>query len=134
MVKWLIRLVHDQSPRATDHIVRCFMSRRFEKEVGAAVVLLCVVVLGLGLALLGRAYTMPTHVDERKAHELTEIYEQGYYDMSPQEREQHANEIVGMRTAKWPLYNTGVCLCLVAATLAVPIVRFRLWDIRNLKT
>jgi hypothetical protein len=76
---------------------------------------------------------MSPHVDELKAQELTDRYQQEHFDMSPQEREQRAGEIVNLRTAKWLLYNIGVCLCLAAATFAVAIVRFRLWDMDNLK-
>lgn len=110
------------------------MSRRLGKIVGRTLVLLCVVALGVGVALLGKAHTMSAHVDERKAQQLTDSYEQGHFDMPPQEREQRENEIVDLRTAKWRLYDIGVCLCLAAATFAFAIVRFRLWDIRNLKT
>src|ERR1700738_1395815 len=110
------------------------MSQRFVKMMGRTVVGLCILALALGMALLGKAQTMPAHVDEHKAQELTEIYDWGHFTMSPQEREQRESEIAGLRTAKWLLYNTGVCFSLAGATLAVAIVRFRLWDMRNLKT
>src|SRR5258708_7288356 len=110
------------------------MSRRFGKIIGVAVVLLCILALGVGIALLGQAHTMSAHVDERKAQELTDSYEEGRYRMSPQEREQRESQIAGLRTAKWRLYNFGVCICLAGAALAVAIVRFRLWDIHNLRT
>jgi hypothetical protein len=109
------------------------MSPRSGKMVGTAIVLLCVVAFSVGIALLWTASTMPAHVDETRAQELTDIYDWGHFNISPQEREERENEIVSLRTAKWPLYNIGLCICLVAATLAVPIVRFRLWDMRNLK-
>jgi hypothetical protein len=76
---------------------------------------------------------MPPHIDERKAQELTDSYEERHFDISPQERAQRESEIISLRTGKWSLYNIGVCMCLFAATFAVSIVRFRLWDIRNLK-
>jgi hypothetical protein len=109
------------------------MSRRLGKMIGIAVLVLCAVALVVGVALLGKAYTMPAHVDERKAQQLTDSYAQRHFDMSPQERVQREGEIVNLRTAKWPLYNIGVSICLAAATFAVAIVRFRLWDMRNLK-
>jgi hypothetical protein len=96
--------------------------------------MLCVVAFSAGIALLGKACTMLAHVDEPKAQELTDKYQQEHFDMSPQEREQRASEIVNLRTAKWLLYNIGVCLCLGAATFGAAVVRFRLWDMNNLKT
>jgi hypothetical protein len=77
---------------------------------------------------------MPAHVDERTAERLTESYESRYFDASPEERVKREEEIAGLRTGKWKLRNMGVCICLVSLTLAVAIARFRLWDIRNLKT
>ncbi len=109
------------------------MSRRWEKTIGMTLVALCVVALAVGVALLSKAHTMSAHIDERKAQQLTQSYEEGYFDMSPQERKQRESEIVNLRTAKWKLYDTGVCICLVAATFAVAIVRFRLWDTSNLR-
>jgi len=89
------------------------MSQRLGKIVGTAVVVLCVV--AFGVALLGKSYTMAAHVDEIRAQELTHTYASGHF-MSPQERGQRENEIVGLRTAKWPMYNIGVCICLAAVT------------------
>jgi hypothetical protein len=109
------------------------MPQRLGKIVGAAVVALCVVAFGVGIALLGKAYTMSAHVDEPRAQELTERYDWGHFQMSPQEREQRESEIVGLRAPKWPLYNIGVCICLAAVIFAVAIVRFRLWDMHNLR-
>ncbi len=109
------------------------MSRRRGKIIGAAIVVLCAVAFAVGVTLLCMAYTMSAHVDERRAQQLTESYEEGRFHMSPQEREQSEREIVSLRTAKWPLYNIGVCICLATATFAVAIARFRLWDMRNWK-
>jgi hypothetical protein len=110
-----------------------FMSRRLGKIVGAAVVVLCVVAFGVGIALLGKAYSMSAHVDEPRAQELTERYDWGHFQMSPQEREQREREIAGLRTPKWSLYNIGVCICLAAVIFAVAIVRLRLWNMLNLR-
>jgi hypothetical protein len=110
------------------------MSRRLGRIVGAAVVLSCILGLGVGIALLGKAYTMAAHVDEREAQALTDSYEEGRIRMPLREREQRESQIAALRTAKWRLYNFGVCICLVGATLAVAIIRFRLWDVYNLRT
>jgi hypothetical protein len=110
------------------------VSRLMGKIIGTSTAALCVIALVLGIAFIGIAHTMPAHVDEQKAHQLTDNYDQDYFAMSPQERVRRAGEIVNLRTAKWSLYNIGICICLVAATFAVSIIRFRLWDMRNLMT
>jgi hypothetical protein len=110
-----------------------FMSRRFGKIIGVAVVSLWLLALGAGIVLLGKAHTMAAHTDERKAQELTDRYEEGRIRMSPQERERREREIAALRTAKWRLYNLGIGICLAGATLAVGIVRFQLWDMYNLR-
>jgi hypothetical protein len=109
------------------------MSQRLGRIIGTTVVVLCVIAFSMGIALLAKSYTMSAHVDEPKAQELTDRYEQQHFDMSPAERQQRASEIVNLRTTKWLLYNIGVCLCPTAATFAVGIARFRLWDMGNLK-
>jgi hypothetical protein len=109
------------------------MSQPLGRIIGTAVVVLCVVAFSIGIALLAKAYTLSPHVDEPKAQELTDRYQREHFDMSLPEREQRASEIINLRTAKWLLYNIGVCLCLAAATFGIAIVRFRLWDMGNLK-
>ena len=108
------------------------MSERWGRIIGTFTVVLCVVAFVIGLALLGKSYTMTAHVDEARANVLTDIYASAHFQMSSEERARREREIVGLRTAKWPMYNVGVCFCLVAATFAAAIFRFRLWDIRNL--
>jgi hypothetical protein len=109
------------------------MSQQLGRMIGSALLVLCVLAFSIGAGLLGKAYTMQAHVDERKAQELTAKHETEYHHMPAEQRERDANEIVGMRTAKWLFYNIGVRICLIASTLTVLILRFRLWNIRNLK-
>jgi hypothetical protein len=110
------------------------MSPQLTKMVGITVVLLCVAAFGLGVTLLGKAGGMLPHIDEPRARELTLSFEREYSNMSLVERQQRESEIAGLRTAKWPLYNFAIRICLITVTFAVAIVRFRLWDIRNMRT
>jgi hypothetical protein len=101
---------------------------------GISLVVICFAAFGLGVVLLGASSKMAAHIDEQKAQSLSEFYAANHFQMYPEERELRANEIIGLRTRKWALYNIGVSICLIVATLAIPIIRFRLWDIANLKS
>jgi hypothetical protein len=101
---------------------------------GTMLVALCLVATGVGVALLVMAHGMPSHTDERRAAELTELYEQNYTRLPPEQREPVKREIISSRTSKWSLYDAGLSMCLVSLCLLFAIVCFKLWDVRNLRT
>jgi len=109
------------------------MSPHWGRAVGISLLFLCLLSFGVGVVRLNAAHRMLPHVDEPRALELTLRYQFEYSRLSPQERERRVSEIAGLRTAKWPLYNSGVRICLIAGTLVIAILCFRLWDIRNFR-
>ena len=100
---------------------------------GTMLVALCLVATGVGIALLVMAHGMPSHTDERRAAELTRLYEQNYVKLTPEQREPAKQEIIALRTSKWKLYNAGLGTCLVSPLLLFAMLRFGLWDVRNLR-
>ncbi len=109
------------------------MTRRAGLTFGTTLIVLCIFALGAGAALLFMAHGMPAHTDERRAEQLTIQYEQRYNTTSPEQRKPLERKITALRTPKWKLYNTGLALSMISPLLLVAILRFRLWDIRNLR-
>jgi hypothetical protein len=94
---------------------------------------MCLITLIFGLLLLMTAHGMPSHTDERRADELTRLYE-GNYTSPPEKLEPIRKEIVALRTSKWDLHDTGLDMCLLSVSLLLTAIHFRLWDLRNLRT
>jgi hypothetical protein len=110
------------------------MSRKAGLTFGTILAALCLVATGVGIALVVMAHGMPSHTDERRAAELTRLYEQNYVKVAPEQREPTKQEIIALRTSKWKLYNAGLGMCLIPPLLLFAMLRFELWDIRKLRT
>lgn len=117
-------------PRHHDETV----TRKSGLTFGVMLVALCLIATGVGIALLFKAHGMPAHTDERRAAELTRLYEENYIKASPEQRKSAETEIMVLRTSKWKLYNAGLGMCLVSPLLLFAMLHFGLWDIRNLRT
>jgi hypothetical protein len=109
------------------------MTRKLGLTFGAVLVVLSLFTISVGIGLIVKARGMASHTDERRAAELTRLYEQNYV-RAPDQLEPVKREIVALRTSKWRLYNAGVAICLVTPLLLLAILRFRLWDVRNLRS
>lgn len=109
------------------------MSRKAGLTLGTVAATLCLVAIASGIVLLFIAHGMPSHTDERRAAELTALYEQNYVKLSPERRESAKQEIIALRTSKWKLYDAGLDICLVFPLLLFAMVHFQLWDVRNLR-
>jgi hypothetical protein len=110
------------------------MTRKAGLMFGTMLVALCLATTGVGIALLVLANGMPSHTDERRAAELTELYEQNYVRVTPEQGEPAKQEIVALRTSKWKLHNGGLGMCLVSLCLLFASFRFKFWDMRNLRS
>jgi hypothetical protein len=107
------------------------MTRRAGLTFGLMLVALCWVAISVGSVLLVMAQKMPPHTDERRADELTRLYEYNY-TKGPEQLEPIKQQIVALRTSKWELYDAGLNLCLFSATLLFAVLLFGIWDLRNL--
>jgi hypothetical protein len=94
---------------------------------------LCLVAAIAGIACLIVAHGMPAHVDERRAGQLTGLYEHDYSSKTDEQRKPIEQEMASLRTSKWKLYHAGLVLSLVSTVLLYAWYRFKLWDLRNLK-
>jgi hypothetical protein len=112
---------------------RDFMIKTAGLTFGFMLVALCLVSISVGSALLVTAHNTPAHTDERRADELARLYEQNYAS-NPERLEPIRQQIAALRTSKWNLYDAGLDMCLLSATLLFGVVRFRIWDLRNLRT
>jgi hypothetical protein len=101
--------------------------------IGIMLVAVCSIAIIVGSLLLVIAAKMPSHTDERRAAELTKLYEQNYA-RAPEKLELIKEEIAALRTSKWRLYDAGLDICLFSTTLLVGIICFGLWDARNSRT
>ncbi len=110
------------------------MTRKSAIIVGSIFTVLCAVGFIVGIALLVAAHGLPAHSDEARPTELTIQYEQHYIEFNPEEKASIEREMIPLRTSKWKLYNAGLALCLTTPILLVAIIRFKLWDIRMLRT
>jgi hypothetical protein len=108
------------------------MNRRAGLVIGKSLVALCVAATAVGIALLATARNMPIHTNEPRATELMNLYTQHYLDWTAEQRAPIEQEVISLRTSKWILYRAGLGMCLVAPLLLGAMVRFRLWDVRNL--
>jgi hypothetical protein len=109
------------------------MTRRAGPTFGFMLTALCLVAISGGSALLVTAHRMPAHTDERRADELTRLYEQNYTS-NPGQLEPIRQQITALRTLKWKLYDAGLDICLFSGILLLGIAHFGIWDLRNLRT
>lgn len=110
-------------------------SKLFElrKRLRKTFIVLCFFLLAIGSTLLVVASTLPSHLNESKAQSLTQEYEERYYEMSSESREEKELQIAALRTGKWPMRNAGILMCLVGATLLWAVVHLQLWNIDSLE-
>jgi hypothetical protein len=101
--------------------------------VGSILTAACLMGCAVGIALLVIAHRMPAHTDEARATELTIQYEQNYMG-TPVEQDAIEQKIAALRTSKWKLYNAGLPICLTTLLLLIAILRFKLWDVRMVRS
>lgn len=101
--------------------------------IGTFLTGLFMVAIGVGISFLIIAHGMPSHSDQRRASELTLSYGENQLSWTAQQRKLAEAEIISLRTPKWELYRAGLGMCLAAPVLLLAVIRFRLWDIRNLR-
>jgi len=106
---------------------------RTGKRIGGIFTIACLILAFLGAGLVITSKGMPAHTDEVRATELTDLYQSKYITRSLEEREAAEQDIAALRTSKWQRYNTGLSLCVIASVMLVAILRFRLWNVLNLK-
>jgi hypothetical protein len=109
------------------------MTKRAALTFGFMLVVLCLVGIGTGSALLATADQMPSHTDERLADELAQSYEQNYVG-NLERLEPIKQRIIALRTSKWQLHDAGLDIWLLSGMLLLGVVRFGMWDLRNLRT
>ena len=87
----------------TQILIRDAMVGRAKLTVGLVLGALCLIAACVGVALLIAAHAMPAHVDERRAAQLTGLYEHNYVSETDEQREPIEREIASLRTSKWKL-------------------------------
>jgi len=102
--------------------------------IGSILTGLCAIGFAAGIALLAVAYGMPAHSDEPRATRLTIQYEQNYLSATPEQKASIQREISSLRTSKWERFNAGLVLSLTALVGLIAIIRFKLWDVRMLRS
>lgn len=110
------------------------MTRKSAIVIGSTFTALCAAGFIVGIALLVAAYRLPAHSDEARATELTIQYEKHFLHSTPEVRASIERQIIPLRTSKWSFYNIGLLLCLTTPLLLAAIIRFKLWDIRMLRS
>jgi hypothetical protein len=110
------------------------VNRKSAIVIGSTFTALCAAGFVVSIALLVAAYRLPAHSDEARALELTIQYEHHFLDPTPEVRDSIEREIIPLRTSKWNFYRTGLVLCLTTPFLLLAIIRFKLWDIRMLRS
>jgi hypothetical protein len=100
--------------------------------VGALLVALCAAAAVLGAAQVERANGMPEFTDAARAEAIWRLSPPMEPDRFAEFRDWYNQEMRSLRTEKWELHERGRSLIALAATGLVAILRFRLWDARNL--
>lgn len=110
------------------------MTRKAGLIVGSILIALCVIGCAIGSTFLVWAHEMPAHTDEAHAADLTIQYEKIYINGSPEAKMSIEEQLVSLRTSKWKIHYAGLVMCLAGSTLLITVFRFKLWDIRKLRS